>query len=92
MKKKIEIEIPKRIGIEGETKSIREEMIERKLQAITRAIVKRTKIQMPEKAAFKLDEKSTGKDKPAKKVLNVELDLTQKQIDALPVGLKKMLV
>lgn len=102
MKKKIEIEIPSRIGIEGETKRIREQAAQRRLESITRAIAVRTKTAIPPKDKFVINELlsekiDTGKGEgfadhnKARKILSVEITLTQKQIDALPVGLRKML-
>lgn len=91
MKKKIEIEIPSRIGIEGETKSTREQAAERRLEAITWSIAKRTKIQVPGKSAFAQVDKVVEKGKISSRAVSVEIDLTQAQIDKLPVGLKKML-
>ena len=77
MKKKIELQIPANINIKG-----KEKLVERRALGIASAIAKRAKLAMP-------DEKKVKKDGKGKSY--IELDLTQKQIDGLPVGLKKML-
>lgn len=77
MKKKIELQIPANINIEG-----KEMLMEHRTLGIAKAIAKRAKITMPNKKALKKDVK--GKS-------YIELDLTQKQIDSLPVGLRKIL-
>lgn len=77
MKKKIELQIPANINIEG-----KEMLMEHRTLEIAKAIAKRAKLTMPDKKALKKDVK--GKS-------YIELDLTQEQVDALPIGLKKML-
>lgn len=78
MKKKIELDIPK-----GAEKNINQMMVERRTLGIARAIAKRAKLPMP-------DEKTLKKGANGKGVY-AEFDLTQKQIDILPIGLRKML-
>ena len=80
MKKKIELQIPANINIKG-----KEKLVERRALGIASAIAKRAKLAMPDEKKVKKVKKD-GKGKSY-----VELDLTQKQIDGLPVGLKKML-
>lgn len=63
----------------------KEEMIKRKMLNLARAIAKRTKIEMPKEENIKKE----VKDK--KNYYSIELDITQKQIDSLPIGLKKLL-
>lgn len=87
MKKKIEIEIPDKFpGVKpeeiNERFDHRKEAAERRALALTNAILRRTKKPLVSKEALKMEGKS----------VNVSVDLTQKQIDALPVGLKKMLI
>ena len=77
MKKKIELQIPENVDIEG-----REDIIERRILGTARAISKRVKLNIQ-------DEKRIKKDSKGKSY--VELDLTQEQIDKLPIGLKKLL-
>lgn len=76
MKKKIELDIPK-----GAEMNINQMIVERRTLGIARAIAKRAKLPMPDEKALKKGEKGAY----------AELNLTKKQIDGLPIGLRKML-
>jgi hypothetical protein len=83
----------------------RRDAAQRRALAIANAIAKRAKKPRVEETQLVLveeeytaEEKQAGKgvgkdDKvPKKKSISIEIDLTQKQIDNLPIGLRKMLV
>jgi hypothetical protein len=86
MKKTIEIEIPEKFpGAEAsEGFDPRKQAAERGALAVANTIARRTGTTRVNKESLKQSEKGKGG-------IEVELDLTQKQIDKLPVGLRKLL-
>jgi hypothetical protein len=92
MKKKIEIEsrpIPQG-ELENEIEDIREMMENRRAVMFANAIARRLKLPRVTESQLKKTEGDKGNRK-GKKFISVEFDLTQEQIDKLPVGLRKRL-
>jgi hypothetical protein len=94
MKKTIEIEILEKFPGMVETNQEenkefdpRKQAAERKALALANAITKRTGKTIVDVSAMK--QGKVGKEN--KEGVSVELDLTQKQIDKLPIGLRKHL-